>query len=375
MSDNTNVTLDRSKVIVRTGIIGIITNVMLAGVKAFFGLLSNSVAIVLDAVNNFSDALSSVITIVGTKLAGKAPDKKHPLGYGRIEYLTAMIIAAIVIYAGLTSMVESVKKTFNPSDVDYSTVTLAMIAIAVVVKLILGRFVKKTGERVMSDALIASGSDALFDAILSFSVLVSALLFVLFKVNIEAYVGIFIAAFIIKAGIEMLMSTLDDILGKRAPKEYTDEVKKTICEDEAVSNAYDLILHSYGPGKFLGSVHVEVPDNLKAADIDQMERRIAANVYARHGIVMTGVGIYTKPNAKDSKAAKLRSDVLRTVASFEGVVQAHGYFCDPKTKHINLDIIIDYDIKERAELIAAIGEKLSKDFPEYTFDVVQDIDV
>ena len=306
MSDNTNVSIDRSKVIVRTGIIGIVTNCLLAGVKAFFGLLSNSVAIILDAVNNFSDALSSVITIVGTKLAGRAPDKKHPLGYGRIEYLTAMIIAAIVIYAGLTSMVESVKKTFNPGEVDYSTVTLAMIAIAVVVKLVLGRFVKKTGERVMSDALIASGADALFDAVLSFSVLISAVLFVAFKINIEAYVGIFIAAFIIKAGVEMLMSTLDDILGKRAPKEYTDGVKRTICEDEAVSNAYDLILHSYGPGKFLGSVHVEVPDNLKAADIDQMERRIAANVYARHGIIMTGIGIYTTAGAKNTKAAKLQ---------------------------------------------------------------------
>ena len=372
MSENENVTLDRSKVIVRTGILGIVVNCMLAGVKAFFGIISNSVAIVLDAVNNFSDALSSVITIVGTKLAGKAPDKKHPLGYGRIEYLTAMIIAAIVIYAGLTSMVESVKKTFNPAEVDYSTATLAMIAIAVVAKLILGRYVKKTGERVMSDALVASGADALFDAVLSFSVLVSALLYVLFNINIEAYVGIFIAAFIIKAGVEMLMSTLDDILGKRAPKEYTDEVKKTICEDEAVSNAYDLILHSYGPGKFLGSVHVEVPDSMKAAEVDQLERRIAANVYARHGIVMTAIGIYSVETQK--KGAKLRSDVLRTVASFDGVIQAHGYFCDTKKKHINLDIIIDYDIKERDVLIAAIIAKLSKDFPDYTFDVVQDID-
>ena len=250
----------------------------------------------------------------------------------------------------------------------------SLIAIAVVVKLLLGRYVKKTGEKVMSDALIASGADALFDAILSFSVLASALLYVIFKVNIEAYVGIFIAAFIIKAGVEMLMNTLDDILGKRAPKEFTDEVKKTICEDEAVGNAYDLILHSYGPGRFTGSVHVEVPENMKAVDIDAMERRIAGNVYARHGIIMTGIGIYSV-NMKNPKMVKLRSDVLNTVTSFDGVLQAHGYFCDQKKKHINLDIIIDYDIKERAELIASIRDKLAADFPEYTFDVVQDIDI
>ena len=124
MSENSNVTLDRSKVIVRTGILGIVVNVLLASTKAFLGLLSNSVAIILDAVNNISDALASVITIIGTKLAGKAPDKKHPLGYGRIEYLSAMIIAAIVIYAGITSLVESIKKAFNPGEVDFSVITL-----------------------------------------------------------------------------------------------------------------------------------------------------------------------------------------------------------------------------------------------------------
>ncbi len=374
MSENNNVTLDRSKVIVRTGILGIVVNVLLASTKAFLGLLSNSVAIILDAVNNISDALASVITIIGTKLAGKAPDKKHPLGYGRIEYLSAMIIAAIVIYAGITSLVESIKKAFNPGEVDFSVITLVTIAVAVVVKLFLGRHVKKTGERVMSDALIESGSEALFDAVLSFSVLVSALIYVLFKVNLEAYVGILIAAFIVKAGIEMLMSTLDEILGKRAPKEFTDEVKKTICEDEAVGNAYDLILHSYGPGKFTGSVHVEVPETMTATEIDAMERRIAANVYARHGIAMTGIGIYSV-NTKSDEMTKLRSEVLRTVAAFEGVIQAHGYFCDEKTKHINLDVIIDYNIKERGKLIAEIREKLEKNFPDYTFDVVQDIDI
>lgn len=374
IENNSGSSSERSRIIVRTGIIGIVANCLLAGVKAFFGLLSNSVAIVLDAVNNFSDALSSVITIVGTKLAGKAPDKKHPLGYGRIEYLSAMIIAALVVYAGITSLVESVKKVFNPTDVDYSTVTLVMIAIAVVAKFVLGRYVKKTGEKVMSDALIESGADALFDSVLSFSVLVSALVFVLFNINLEAYVGIFIACFIIKAGIEMLMSTLDEILGKRAPKEFTDAVKKTICEDEAVGNAYDLILHSYGPGKFTGSVHVEVPETMTATEIDAMERRIAANVYARHGIAMTGIGIYSV-NTKSDEMTKLRSDVLRTVAAFEGVIQAHGYFCDEKKKIINLDVIIDYNIKERGELITEIRKKLGESFPDYKFNVVQDIDI
>ncbi len=184
------------------------------------GFISNSIAVILDAVNNFSDALSSVVTIVGAKLAGKAPDKKHPLGYGRIEYLTSMIVSAIVLYAGITSVVESVKKNLHPEKAEYSFVSVAIIAVAVILKLLLGTFVKNRGKKVNSGALIASGSDALFDAILSTSVLASALIYMFFNISIEAFVGVIISVFIVKAGIEMLVETLDDILGKRA--DYVD---------------------------------------------------------------------------------------------------------------------------------------------------------
>ena len=381
MGDTTNVTpsiaeqrVNRSKTIVRTSIIGIVINCLLAGFKAFVGFMSNSVAIILDAVNNLSDALSSVITIIGTRLAGKAPDKKHPLGYGRIEYLSAMIIAGIVLYAGGTSLVESCKKIIWPETVDYSKVTLIIVAVAVVVKFVLGQYVKRTGTKVHSDALVESGADAIFDSVLSLSVLVSAIIYLVFKVNLEAFVGVFIACFIIKAGIEMLIDTLDEILGKRASQEFTDAVKETICEEEQVGKAYDLILHSYGPERYTGSVHVEVPEEMKAGEIDALERRIAARVYEKHGIIMTGIGIYAVVT-KNKKLVKLREDVLKTVESCEGVIQAHGYFCDDKEKTINLDVIIDYDIEDRAAVMDKVKEKLSKEFPKYTFNVVQDIDI
>ena len=198
---------NRSKVIVRTSIVGIVTNVVLSAFKAVIGFITGSIAVTLDAVNNLSDALSSVITIVGAKLANKLPDKKHPLGYGRIEYLSAMIVAAIVLYAGGTSAVESVKKIITPEAADYSTVSLVIIAAAVVVKLVLGKYVKRQGERVNSGALVASGADALFDAILSASVLASAIVFVTTGISLEAYVGVLISLFIIKSGIEMLKDT------------------------------------------------------------------------------------------------------------------------------------------------------------------------
>ena len=211
-------TANRDSIIIKTSIIGILTNVLLAAFKAAIGLMSNSIAVILDAVNNLSDALSSIITIVGTKLAGKLPDKEHPLGYGRIEYLSALTVAGIVLYAGITSAVESVKKIFNPEVPDYDTIALVIIAAAVVVKIVLGKYVKAQGEKVNSGSLVASGADAMFDAVLSFSVLVSAILFLTTGISLEAYVGAIISGFIIKSGIDMIRETLDEILGQGTSK-------------------------------------------------------------------------------------------------------------------------------------------------------------
>ena len=197
MKDISTEVANREKAIVRTSIVGILTNLLLVGFKATVGLISNSIAIILDAVNNLSDALSSVVTIIGAKLGAKQPDKKHPLGYGRIEYLSSMIVAALVLYAGITSLVESVKKIIHPETAEYSTVTLVIISVAIAVKLILGLYVKKQGEKVNSGALSASGSDALFDAILSGSVLASAIVYLIWGVSLEAYVGVVLADFII----------------------------------------------------------------------------------------------------------------------------------------------------------------------------------
>ena len=206
---------ERERTIVRTSVVGIATNVLLAAFKAAVGLASNSIAVTLDAVNNLSDALSSVITIIGAKLGAKLPDKRHPMGYGRIEYLSSMLVAAIVLYAGITALVESAKKVVRPEPVDYGVVSLAIIAVGIVVKLALGGYVKRQGEKVNSGALIASGSDASFDAILSASVLASALVYLLWGISLEAYVGVVIAVFIIRAGIEMMSETVDDIIGAR----------------------------------------------------------------------------------------------------------------------------------------------------------------
>ncbi|MBR6389801.1 MAG: cation transporter [Lachnospiraceae bacterium] len=364
---------ERKKVIVNTSILGIVTNILLVVFKMAVGIISNSIAVILDAVNNLSDALSSVITIVGAYLAGKAPDKKHPLGYGRIEYLTSMLVASIVLYAGITSAVESVKKIIHPETADYSTVSIVIIAVAVAVKLVLGTYVKKQGVRVNSGALTASGSDALFDAILSASVLVSALVFLFFGLSLEAYVGVIIACFIIKAGVEMLIETLNDILGQRADRELTLKVKKLINEEEVVRGAYDLVINDYGPNKNIASVHVELPDTMTVAEVDSLTRRLEEKVYSETAVILTGVGVYSY-NTQNDEAASIRDNVRRIVMSHDFALQMHGFYLDMEQKTMRFDTVINFG-ETPARAIEILTKEVSEAYPDYRVYISPDVDV
>lgn len=366
--------MSREKVIIKTSIIGIIANVFLAGFKAVIGLISNSVAIVLDAVNNLSDALSSIITIIGTKLAGKAPDKKHPLGYGRVEYLSTMIISVIILYAGVTSFVESVKKIITPEKPDYSSVSLIIIAVAVVVKIVLGLYVKGKGKSVNSESLIASGTDALFDSIISFSTLVAAFIYLFFNISLEAWLGAIISVVIIKSGFEMLKDTVSLVLGERTQASFSKEVKKTICSFDEVSGAYDLIIHNYGPQKQIASVHIEIPDTMSAEQLDLLERKITKKVYTEHDVYMTGISVYAM-NTKNDENKEIMQNISNTVLSFEKVIQIHGFYINKEEKTIRFDIIIDYDAKNIHEKYEEIKEKVQKLYPDYNIEITLDYDI
>ncbi len=365
--------MNRDKIIIRTSVIGILANVLLAGFKALIGIVSHSIAVLLDAVNNLSDALSSIITIVGTKLSGRLPDKKHPLGYGRIEYLSAMVVSGIVLYAGITSAVESVKKIIHPEQPDYSVVSLVIIAVAVAVKIALGRYVKAQGKKVNSGSLVASGSDAMFDAILSASVLACAVLFMLTGLSLEAYVGAVISVFIVKSGIEMMIETLNEILGMRADKETTDRVKALLREEAPVRGAYDLILYNYGPDKDYASVHLELPDTMTVREVDQLTRKLEAKVYRETGVILAGVGLYSY-NTGDDEAARLQNDVRQRVLEHDWAVQMHGFYADTAAREMRFDVVMSFDIQPR-EGIRILSEELGRAYPDWRIAIVPDVDV
>ena len=363
----------RNSIVVRTSLLGIIANVLLAAFKAIVGIMSHSIAIVLDAVNNFSDALSSIITIIGTKLASKAPDKNHPLGHGRIEFIAASIISVIVMYAGISALTESLRNLVNHVEADYSWRSLLVITVAVLVKLILGNYVKTIGERVNSKSLIASGADALFDAVLSTSVLVTALLYKLFGISLEAYVGILISFVIIKSGYDLLTETINDLLGKRVDDDLAVGIKELVSSMEGVYGAYDLIVHNYGPNDLLGSVHIEVDDSMTAWEIDRLTRLIQKEVYDQYGVVISAVGVYAR-NTSDSQALEIRKKLTSILSEYPYIKQFHGIHINTLTHLIAFDIIIEFEQENRNKLYDEIVERVKKEFKGFDVSITLDGD-
>lgn len=362
--------MNRSQEIIRTSWIGIVTNVLLAGFKAVVGVLASSVAIVMDAVNNLSDALSSVITIVGTKLSQRPADRKHPFGFGRIEYFSAIIIAVIVLSAGVTSLIESVKKIFDPTTPEYTKTTLLVIVVAIVVKLVLGQYVKRKGETLKSDALIASGSDALFDAVITLATLVSAGVMLMWNVSLDGILGALISIVIIKAGIEMLASPVNELLGVSIPAELTREIKKEVSDFEGVHGVFDLILHNYGPDVKIGSLHINVYDTMPAHEIHALTRKISTSMFDKHGIVMT-VGVYAIATG-DNRRAELQSQVMQTLAAHKEIVQVHGFLYSEKDQLLSVDVVPDISVHDDAALVSQLTSEIQPLVPDMQVAIVID---
>ncbi|MCQ2800915.1 MAG: cation diffusion facilitator family transporter [Bacilli bacterium] len=365
---------NRNKIIVRTSIIGIFGNIGLVIIKFIVGLIASSVSIIMDAVNNLSDALSSVITIVGTKLSQKKPDAEHPYGHGRIEYVTSLAIGIIILVAGGLAIYESIMSIINNQQPKFEIYSMILIAVAVLVKIALGLYFRHVGKKVNSEALKGSGVDALFDALLSFGTLVSIVVWLITDgaVVIEGYIGAVIGLFMIRSGVIVLKNSLSSIIGERTSKETSEAIKHLVCQNKDVLGAYDLIVNNYGPDRGIGSIHIEVDDKLTAKDIHPLTRNIANEIYQKFGIIMT-IGIYAS-NSSDSNIAKIRDAIRKEISNHPTIKQMHGFYCNKKAKSISFDVIADFADKSASETIAEIKRNLRKQFPEYSFFVVEDKD-
>jgi len=364
--------MDRNKIIIKTSIKGIIMNVILAIFKAIIGFVSNSIAIILDAVNNLTDVFSSVITIVGTKLSNKLPDKKHPYGHGRIEYFASVIISVIILLAGITAGKESIEKIIHPQEADYSIVSMLIISVAVAVKFLFGRYVKKVGRDVNSQSLVATGQDAFMDAVLSFSTLVAAILNYVWGLSFEGYLGVIISIFIIKSAIEMLKETVDSLLGVRADSELTKKIREKINSFDEVQGVYDMNLHDYGPSKTIASVHIQVRNDMTAEEIHILTREIEYVIYAEFGIALT-MGIYA---ANDSgEFGEIKRELGNILKDYKCVLQVHGFYVDKSKSNVYFDLIIDFEEENKEKVRDEIVHKLKEKYSNYNFNVILDSDI
>ena len=368
-----NENIKRNKEIIRTSIIGIISNFFLALFKAIVGLLSGSIAITLDSVNNVTDVFSSIVTIIGTKLGNKKPDREHPFGHGRIEYLSSMLISMIILYAGLSSLIESIKKIITPNKLEYTLFSIIIVVVAIFVKIFLGTYVRKKGRELNSTSLINSGNDALLDSVISFSTLFAAFIFLIFNISIEAYLGVIISFIIIKTGIEMIKESISSILGERVNIDLIKSVKKTILAFDEVLGVYDIIFNNYGPNSYYGSVHIEISNTYTLDYVDELLRNITKKVYDKHGIILSAIGIYSVDNTNE-KAINSREKISKIIDEYDNILQMHGFYFNDSKKIIQFDIVISFDEDNQSILYDNIYDKILELYPDYTILISIDSD-
>ena len=359
----------RAKKITQTGLIGILTNILLVVGKAIVGIIAGSVAVILDAINNLSDAISSLVTIIGIKLAKKKPTQKHPYGYGRVEYFSTIIIAAIILGTGVTSIVESIEKIITPTKTSFTYVSAIIIGVAILAKIILGLYTRKMGRKYNSDSLVASGIDAIMDSIVSAATLAGIIISILFNINVDGWIGTVISIMILKAGLEMLLDGINDIMGARPEAEITKAIKADVCSIEGVEGAYDLILHNYGPDRAIGSIHVEISSLLSADEIHSMTMKIQSLIMKNYHIALT-VGIY----AVDAKENDNYEIIRNIVKELDGALGCHGFFINHELKTISFDVLVDFTVKDKQAFCENVANLVIDKFPGYYPVINLDLD-
>lgn len=360
----------RCSEVIRTSIIGIVGNLLLTAMKVGVGLLAGSLAIILDAVNSLTDAAASIVTIIGAKIAGLRPTRKHPFGYGRVEYITSSIIAAIVIIAGVMSLYESVLKIIHPTPPDYSWITLTVLVVAVAAKVAMGFLFVRRGHTIKSQPLTASGIDALYDAILTAGTLLGALICLIWGVDLDGWVGAIISVFILKAGFDILRRAVSPIVGERPDPERVHDLESLIASHEGVLGVYDLFIDDFGPESSFSAAHVEVADDMPASEIHELTRHITEEVNQQFGMKMI-LGIYATNGA--GKYAPIRECLMEAAAKRPEILDVHGFYVEREKKRIDFDLVIDFH-QDADAIRTEIIKEMEQRFPEYRFNVITDLD-
>lgn len=341
---------ERTGIINRTAILGIVVNVLIAGVKIAAGLLASSIAIVSEGVNNAADALTSVLTMVGTRLAGRHPDAKHPFGYGRIEYLTGLVVAVVIIVSGVQMLIESVKLIFRPEELSISYVSLTIVAVSAVVKFFLGLYTIARGRVAKSDALVGVGLECRGDSYISIITIGVAVVFLLTGVSLDAYAGVVMSAIILKAGVEVLLKIVSELIGRPGEKELATKIYQLVRATPGVVGAADMMLHNYGPNAWSGSVNVEIDHAKSVSEVYAMLHELQLGIMHEEHVTMV-FGVYAVDD-DHVETRRIRRTILEYVKAHEHVKSFHAVYLEPGTNRLYCDLVVDYELADWGALRA-----------------------
>lgn len=358
--------------IAAVSLLGMAVNLLIAAAKVIVGLLAASIAIVSEGVNNATDALTSLLTLVGTKLAGMHPDEKHPFGYGRIEYLTGLVISVIILVAGVEMLKSSIALIFSPEKLKISTLSLVIVAVSAVIKFVLGTFTIKAGHKTDSSALTGVGLDCRNDAFVSVITIVSALVFLIFGLSVDAYAGIVVSLLILKAGGEVLFATVSELLGRPGDEKLAARLYQKIRSADGVLNAADMMLHCYGPDRYSGSVNVEMDHEKTVGEVYELLHKLQLQIMHEEKVTMV-FGIYAVDNDHEEVRA-LRKHIGAFVSGNEHIRSLHAIYLDPESRRIYCDFVVDYKLRDWDGLKAAFLDYMKKDYPDNEIELTIETD-
>lgn len=353
-----------------SGALGIVLNILLFAGKLTAGLISGSVAIVADALNNLSDAGSSVITLIGFRIAGQKPDKGHPFGHGRIEYISGLIVSMLIILMGFELGKSSVEKIISPSGTEFSPVAAIILAVSVLVKLYMCYYNGRVGKKISSPAMKATATDSLSDCISTTVVLICMFITKFTGFDLDGICGAAVALFIFISGLRAAKDTIDPLLGVPPTEEFVDEIGETVMSHKGILGFHDLIVHDYGPGRRMISLHAEVPadeDLLKTHDtIDNIEKELSAKLGCDAVIHMDPI------ETDDKITMEAREKIAELVKIIDERVTIHDFRMVTGPTHTNVifDIVVPYDVKRTEEEIRRDVERMVKTLDENYYAVV-----
>jgi len=358
--------------VVLTSVVGILVNVALGIIKIIVGLASNSIAIISDAANNFIDSVSSIVTILTTALVGKGATRKHPFGFGRMEYFSSMIIAVLVLVTGTEFLINAVRKIINPTPTSYTNIAIILLAVAVLAKIGLGLYTKRSGKKYYSPNLIASGQDAFSDAVLTAVTLIAAIVSRYTDYMIDGWIGAVVSLFVIKSGIDIVRDVLSKLMGDRPDAELADTLMERIRGTEGIAGAYDLILHNYGPNIYIGNVDVELDEKLTIRDAYKIIHPLNIDLFNEYGVFFY-FGFYSV-NVQDEDIRNMRNAVKATLLEDVDVLQIHAFFVDTEKKQMSFDAVLSFDIKNPQQKIKELKKQIQELYPDYDISIFADRD-